>query len=238
MKKLYFWAGILLCTAVSACQENEMKGYSGTDALYFQADASSWSSKSDSVVYSFAGKENTVYTVNLLVNLQGNPTGHDRAVKVAVDPARTTAQEGLHYSPLQAEYTLPAGQMQMTIPVELRNSDPALEEKSVQLALELLPTDELQLGLTGRTHIRIIVSNILTKPSYWDVYRMDYYLGPYSRTLHESYIRILGKDFPATVEEMMPVFEDWQQYGAYMDQYFTEHYPVYDENGNIIEPWR
>jgi hypothetical protein len=29
----------------------------------------------------------------------------------------------------------------------------------------------------------------------------------------------------------------WDVYGAYMSDYFEENYPVYDENGKIIEPW-
>ena len=66
---------------------------------------------------------------------------------------------------------------------------------------------------------------------------MDYYMGTYSKVKHEYCIRILGVDFPANYDGFAATYEYWQQAGKYMSQYFEENYPIYDENGNAIEPW-
>ncbi len=236
MKKIYVWMG-LLALLFAACQENELDRYEGEGAVYFQASASSWISEADSIVCSFAGKEEDAMTVKLLVNLLGNPVEKDRKVKIEIDKELTTAKEGVHYAPLAVEYTLPAGSMQMEIPVEVYNKDVKLEEEAVQLAVRLLPSDDLQLGIAKRTSLRLLISNIMLKPYYWEDFYLDYDFGTYSKVKHEIFIRILGVDFPADADEFDEQYDLWAQRGIYMDTYFTDNYPIYDENGMVIEPW-
>jgi len=235
MKKRFY---IALFTGLFtlACSENDMDGFDSDGAVYFQLD-SQWSNAVDSVVYSFAGKTADTYTVKLPVNLMGAAADYDREVRIAVDQAHTTAEAGKHYDALQSSYTLPAGTYRMEIPVVLHGNDPALEERSFQIALRLEASDDLQLGLSKRTSARIIVSKLFTKPAYWEDMYMDYYFGPYSKVKHEHVMLELGRDFPATKDEYRAEYELWQAYGNYMDTYFTDHYPIPDENGNIIEPW-
>ena len=114
---------------------------------------------------------------------------------------------------------------------------PRLEEEAFQLVLDLEPSDDLELGLTARTTVRVIISNILTRPYYWEDMYMDYIFGPYSRVKHEYCIRELGMDFPQTLDEYGNNYEAWQAYGKYMDNFFYENYPILDENGLAIEPW-
>lgn len=235
MKKIGI-LGMFLGLLLAACQENEMNGFDSEGAVYFQL-SSQWSNTVDSIVYSFAGKAEDTYTVKLQVNLMGAAADHDRTVRLAVDKNRTTAVEGTHYEALQASYTLPAGAYTMEIPVVLLGNDPELEERAFQIALKLEASDDLQLGLSKRTTARVIVSKLLTKPSYWEDAYMDYYFGPYSKVKHEHFILVLGKDFPATLEEYGAEYDLWSAYGQHMDKYFTDHYPILDEYGNPIEPW-
>ena len=104
------------------------------------------------------------------------------------------------------------------------------------LALRLEPTDDLALGVTERTEMRVLISNMLKRPSYWDSV-IKYYFGTYSRTKHELCIEILGEDFPETSAEYYENSTWWEVSGQYMSNYFEENYPVYDENGAVIEPW-
>ncbi len=228
---------LLPCFLVS-CEENDPKGFNGEDAVYFQADAGNWSNVTDSVTYSFAGKNSKKDVVELLVNLMGYPADHDRTFKVMVNQELTTAKEGIHYEALKSEYTLKSGEMQAVIPVTVMNTDEGLKEKTVQLVVSLLPTDELGLGISSRTTIRIIISNVLTKPSYWDRYSMTYYFGSYSRSKHEMFIQILGRNFPPSASEMSASWSYWQDASTYLNNYFTEHYPVVGSDGKVIEPWK
>lgn len=238
MKKI-FYITIFFGWLTLACQENEMNDFASDGAVYFQL-GSQWSNTVDSVVYSFAGKEMDRDTVKLQVNLMGAAADHDRAVRVVVDRERTTAKEGTHYDALQSAYTLPKGEYKMLIPIVLYGNDPALEERALSVALRLEASDDLQLGLSKRTSAKVVFSKLYTKPVWWD---MDFYgsilgddlFGPYSKVKHEYFMLELEKDFPATYEEVLT--EEWQAYSTHISNYFTEHYPIPDENGNAIEPW-
>ena len=111
-----------------------------------------------------------------------------------------------------------------------------MEEKQVTIALALKPSDELYLGITDRRTCRLLVSNMLGKPLYWEG-TISWDFGEYSRKKHELCILELGRDFPAEASEYSAESRMWDVYGAYMSNYFEENYPVYDENDRIIEPW-
>ena len=170
MKKIYYIILGLLVGLV-ACQENDKTDFDSNGAVYFQVNQGSWSDTRDSIVYSFAGKDGDSQTLNVQVNLMGGAVNYERHVRVVVNSGKTTAQEGIHYAALEEEYILPAEAFSMNIPVVLYNKDPRLEEEAFQLVLDLEPSDDLELGLTARTTVRVIISNILTRP--------------YSRVKHE-----------------------------------------------------
>ena len=236
MKKLYYIILGLLVGLV-ACQENDKTDFDSNGAVYFQVNPSSWSDTRDSIVYSFAGKDGDSQTLNVQVNLMGETVNYERHVRVVVNSGKTTAQAGIHYAALEEEYILPAEAFSMNIPVVLYNKDPRLEEEAFQLVLDLEPSDDLELGLTARTTVRVIISNVLTRPYYWEDMYMDGIFGPYSRVKHEYCIRKLGRDFPQDSDEYRTNYGIWKAYGKYMDNFFYENYPILDENGLAIEPW-
>jgi hypothetical protein len=225
-----FW-----CILSVACQENEMTGFENDGAVYFQLNANDWREVADSIVYSFAGKDVTEYTVNLQVDLMGEAVDWDREVRVGIDPELTTAEESTHYRALETSYVLPAGAYTMQIPVTILGTDPRMENQAFQLAIRLEPSADLGLGLSQRTLARIQFSAMLTMPYYWD----EFYWGKYSKVKHEKLIELLGVDFPATEDEYYDddYYYTWDAYCNYLSQWFSENYPVYDEYGNPIDPW-
>ena len=236
MKKLGY---IFLCmVALWGCQDNADYPFKGKDAVYFQlqTDDYYWSETLDSMVYTFAGKGVDEDTLWVRVNLQGDALPYARDILVVTDDEKTTAEEGLHYEALKPVYELPADSVYTQIPVIIYNKDEKLEEKQVTIALALKPSDELDLGITDRRTCRLLVSNMLGKPLYWEG-TISWDFGEYSRKKHELCILELGRDFPAEASEYSAESRMWDVYGAYMSNYFEENYPVYDENDRIIEPW-
>lgn len=236
MKKTNLLLILSVLALFFSCKENDMNDFTGKDCIYFQL-SSNWAETKDSLSYTFAGSEASEATINLRVDLMGQTSDRDRKVKLKVVADQTTATEGTHYKALEDSYILKAGENQMNIPITLYNTDKALEEKSVKLTVDLQPSEDLDLGINGRTRAVIIFSNIMSKPSYWEEGHCDWYFGAYSKVKHECFIRELGMDFPATFEEYYANIDYWQQAGIYMSQYFKDNYPVYDENGKAIEPW-
>jgi hypothetical protein len=168
--------------------------------------------------------------------LAGEVAAEGRPVIVVVDEERTTAKVGLHYEALQPEYELPRDSVCVNIPVIIYNKDEALENKQVVIALALKPSEALDLGITERLSCRLLVSNMLGKPIYWEQ-TIKYDFGDYSRRKHELCMIELKRDFPVEASEYSNERTMWEVYGAYMSNYFEENYPIRDENNAIIEPW-
>lgn len=231
-------AMLLAVNLIYSCEENDPKGFNGEDAVYFQTDANNWAITNDSINYSFAGKNVDTAVVNLLVDLMGNPSDHDRMVKIHINESLSTAQAGVHYEPLKTEYILNAGEMQTVIPIVVYNKDPQLEQKAVVLSIALDETNELKLGITNRTQVFLLISNILMQPTYWKDSRMDNQFGPYTRGKHELIIKLLGRDFPATAAEYKAESTYWKNARSYINNYLKDNYPVTDREGNVIEPWQ
>ena len=236
MKKLYYI--FLLLVAFGSCKDNADYPFTGKDAVYFQLQTESyyWTKTLDSIVYSFAGKGVDQDTLWVRVNLAGEVAAEGRPVIVVVDEERTTAKVGLHYEALQPEYELPRDSVCVNIPVIIYNKDEALENKQVVIALALKPSEALDLGITERLSCRLLVSNMLGKPIYWEQ-TIKYDFGDYSRRKHELCMIELKRDFPVESSEYSDQRSMWQGYGAYMRDYFEENYPIRDENNAIIEPW-
>lgn len=156
MKKIVY-SIIFLCSLLVGCQENEMNTFDNEGAVYFQLNATNWSDMSDSIVYSFAGKDEMKVTLNLQVDLMGEAVDYDREICLIIDQKLTTAKEGVHYQALETSYILPAGAYTMQIPVTILGSDPDLEKKMVQLALQLKASNDLALGLSQRTDRKSVV---------------------------------------------------------------------------------
>ncbi|HJD76926.1 MAG TPA: DUF4843 domain-containing protein [Bacteroides reticulotermitis] len=234
MKKILIFS-ILLATLCASCKNNEDYPFKGIDSVYFQV-SENWAVVQDSINYTFAGKGLDEAVVWIRINLLGYATSHDRKVCVVVDAEETTAKEGMHYLALKDEYMLPADSIYLMLPVFIYNKDETLENRSVVLDLQLEGTEDLQLGIAERTKVRLLINNMLKKPSYWERV-LKYNFGVYSRTKHELCILQLGFDFPEDVNDYDVNDPLWSVSGQYMSNYFEENYPVYDEDNNIIEPW-
>ena len=167
------------------------------------------------------------------MNLAGNIADHDRTIRLHVDEANTTAKVGTHYETLQTEYTLKAGEMQINIPLKVMNIDPLLNNQAVQITICIDETDDFKLKFTKRSKARIIVSNMVMKPSYWDDYSLDFYVYPtFSKKLVELMIELTGRMLPEDPNDFD--YDYWMNFSKILHQYLEEHFPVYDENGNIM----
>ena len=238
MRKLYYI--LFLSVIFWNCDDNVGYPFLGKDAVYFQLETEDfyWTRTLDSMVYSFAGKGVDEDTLWVRVNLEGNTSSEFRPFIIVVDEAETTAEVNLHYEALKSEYDLPKDSVYVYVPIIVYNKDRKLDNESVIITLKLQPTEALALGVTDRLSCRLIVSNQLNKPDYWEgLIASDF--GTYSRKKHEVCLEVLGMDFPLTREEYAADRSAWRVYGAYMSNYFEEHYPIRDEYNNdaVIEPW-
>lgn len=240
----------LVALCASSCTEDRMEGFQTEGSVYFQTSKDNWLSVSKGTNYSFAGKSIERDTIWMQVNLLGEPADYDRKFTISVNDDNK-AVAGKHYEAFQSEYIMKKGEMVTMVPVVLFNSED-LKTSAVRLSFSLGATSDLSLGLKDRTSYYLDLSNFLMKPAYWDepydqyigteyegkylIKVSDFWGGKYSRTKHEIMMKVLGQPLP---EDQYTMLMDsyWQAARAYVSHYFLENYPVYDEDGEIIEPW-
>lgn len=188
--KITIW--LLAAGWLAGCDKKEELVYQSADGVYFDfAESDLTHQRIDSVIYSFAlFPELATDTILLPVRVSGNRTGAARKVKVVLIADKTTAQAGLHYKALAAEYILPADSGRLDIPVVLYNTDPLLAEKAVKLMLQLRPSADFGTTIPKLDTAKIIFSNRLEKPLWWEIWQGE--LGEYSRVKHELFIRVSG----------------------------------------------
>ena len=250
MKIKYIFIVSLCSLLVFACKENTYDGFETKGSVYFQGNTTDWNILDSVITYSFVGRAQIKDTIWLQVNLLGDASPIDRKFKIVEDPLTSNAIVGRHYEALNDEYIMKANEMKTSVPIVIHRTE-ELEKQSVMLSLVLQPTSDLDLGYSNRLRMSIILSDFLVEPIWWNTpydpyvgtmwegmfaYKAADYYGPYSRRKHELCVQELGQDFP---ESIFTFINDdyWVAAMAHMSEYFSDNYPIMDENGNAIEPW-
>ncbi len=232
MKKII----ILAITGLIAwsCTQNEPLLYTAKPAVYFNE----LSNDADSVIYSFTTTVDERDTVYISVKLLG-AIPEDKTFKISVDEEASTAKAGVHYEALRESFVYPAGKVTVNVPFYMLYSAD-LDTSLLSLDFAIESNDDMDAGYSDHVQGRIIITNQLFKPVYWD-YPMSLYFGEYSRVKHQICTDIMGHDFPLTLEEAQywngeTIYGYWMRAGREVAEYIASH-EVYDENGELISDW-
>lgn len=164
--------GALLLVAVLASCHKEML------PLYQQAQNNvyfNFYNGNDSVTYTFAYTPGLLSdTIYLPIRISGNRAPKGLSYKVAVVDSGTTAVAGLDYQALQTSYTIPPDSGTAWLPIVLLNNDTLLTKHSVVLNLQLVATSDLAVQMPDIITARVIISNKLEKPDWWDRWMTNY----------------------------------------------------------------
>ena len=172
MKNIKTIPGLLLLLAVLAsCHKEALPLYQQTqDNVYFN-----FSNGNDSVTYTFAYTPGLLIdTIYLPIRISGNRAPKGLSYKVAVTDSGTTAVAGLDYVALQTSYAIPPDSGTAWLPIVLLNNDTLLTQHSVALNLHLVATSDLGVQLSDIITARVVISNKLEKPNWWDLWMTNY----------------------------------------------------------------
>lgn len=209
---------ILAGCMITACSENEHLQYEEKARAYF-----STLTETDSMSYSFASGTVKDDMVSIPVRIIGASVSYDRTISVQVDPS-STAQEGVHYSNLTRNITLKADSV--TAMVTMRVHDKELDKGDVRLILNIMPNQDFDNGYTDRLKAKLIITNQLVKPAYWNM-PLSLYYGAYTKAKHRLCIQIQGFDFPETMD--FALVSGYMSYGRMVYNYLLKT-PIWDED--------
>jgi len=178
----------------AACDENNDGYYDNQPRLYFPAET-------DSLNYSFGDKlpEYNRHIVYFPVKMLGPKATREMKFKVSLDPEKTTAREGVHFTALAAEYTFSVDSVNAYIPIELLRDEIPEEEITYRIVLHIEASPDFELGIKENLTGILTFNNFLEEPGWWQnmffSYAPNYKPGMYQRLiayyghpLEESYV--------------------------------------------------
>ncbi|MDR1415404.1 MAG: DUF4843 domain-containing protein [Odoribacteraceae bacterium] len=183
---------------LTSCQQNEAMEFAGNGSIYFFEQVPSGFGtmlNASEKNLSFAVLDDAVTETEGRINVRllGSIIDRDRVFRARVVPDSTTAIEGTHYR--LHDGVLPAGALDSYLPVTLFRA-PDLKNESVKIFFEMLPTDDLGIGLQEGAFFTLYLGDFFMKPESWTVF-VDQYLGAYCDNKYKFIIETLGiTDFP------------------------------------------
>lgn len=273
MKRLLIFFFFIQQLFIFAGCEKEIMGYEGREGVYFSVRHNDNSTSLESiwpyqpysnVEFVRLGSADVNFEVKVMIT--GPAKDYDRIFRLAINPDSTTAVAGLHYDPVQEEWTIPAGALSAMVKVHLKRT-PDLEQQPVTLGLRLLPTKDFELSFpewdaipeyTAGTVVSefdaslhtLRINDFMVEPEEWSGSlqagnRESGLFGVFSRRKMEFMIDNLGvqyQDFASPqsmpMARMMLISKDG---AALLIKRFNDKNPVLEEDGRLMwmgsVPW-
>lgn len=170
----------------NACSENDLKGYAGDSYIYFSKSAD------DSTEFSFAyDPEISVGNISLELNMISRIANYDRAFAVRFLPQESTAQEGRDFTYSAKDFVVKANDSLAYMKIEVKKSG-SFTGRSLNAVFEILPNEYFLPGLSGNTKAKIVISDKLSRPEWWDAWHESNGLGTYSDKKYALFIKQMG----------------------------------------------
>lgn len=181
MKKYLFFIFCLAAT-LCGCKKEKTLLYNSQDNIYFNYQTK------DTLSYSFAfelGRSQDTLMIPVIIT--GKTASYARTFQVSVLADSSTAVPTVDYEPLKSSYTMPADSGQVHIPVIIKNTDTALNSKSVVLTIRVSGGKDFGSSFYEAMRTKeILFSNRLEEPVWWPDWAGE--LGNYSRVKHQLFL--------------------------------------------------
>ncbi|MDR0264747.1 MAG: DUF4843 domain-containing protein [Sphingobacterium sp.] len=253
-KKFHILLAFGLFAAMYSCQKEDYLLFEGQTRVQFGPPLSLYKEKA----YTFRDtlKPATFYyypedkikdTVYFDIYTMGNLSKNKRKYKLEQFnlSGEENAVPGKHFisfdDPSMTEsYIIQPDSVHARVPIVIIR-DPELKNKSVNLGIRLVNSDDFGLGETSMLWRKLIITDHLTKPVAWNKTMTDYYLGQYSTRKHQFLVETTAKkwdqDFITELSSSLDLMDYYMSIVATaLADYNRQHpqNPLKDENGELI----
>lgn len=218
------------------CQENNLKMYTGVNAIQLADDADTLKR------YSFYFQDADVMQDTVRFRLRTTGYTADRAREITVRQftleGEENAVEGEHYDWVKDSLNVPANAVYVDIPIVLYRNN--LEERtSYFAAFELLSNENFEQGDPNRLKFYVEFSSNLLRPALWDDYYVRFYLGEWGFNKHLWLIEQTGHkwddEFLSAWDTEPGLSKFWvSKLNELLARYNQEGHVLKDDNGNVI----
>lgn len=248
MKKIIYITFILgMFLGITSCEERDIEVFGTEHFVYFEkfwTDAvSPGTEKADSTMTTFffaKESDNSVYADVVLI-MSGRKLEKDLHFQLRVVDDMTTA--------LPAEYTLQdeyvfharpiaddAVAITDTIQIQLNRSERLEAMKDgYRLVVELVPNNEVKVGQTERSRAIIHVMHDPVKPDWWTKEVDTYLLGTYSAKKYKTFLENVEGAYDLDAEMIKNNSSLARKLALDFKKWLIQNYPVYEEDGELME---
>lgn len=184
MNSRYFLIFLCCMALLAACNKDEIQTFGEQRYAQFTTPVA------DTAEVSFffhPGQDIIQYA--LPVELIGRVSSHDVPYHIRVVDSVTTAT-GNHYS-LPGSFQFDAGQTADTVYLTIHKT-PEMESQAFLLVLEIAPTEEVLPGEKHFTRRALRLSDMTSRPTWWDANMVNLYLGVYTDRKYQTFIEVTG----------------------------------------------
>lgn len=211
-----------------SCSEVDVTDYSSDNFIQFAKTAK------DSTVFSFAYDQSmTTGTVKLKLNCIANLSAENRTFGIQYRPEESTAQAGVDFVMPDEEQILLANDSVAYVEIQLNKSD-NVKAKDLLLVFEVNDYGDFKPGLKDYRKNRVIVSNQLTRPLWWDDWHVDNGLGSWSETKYLKFMEITKvSDLTLDRDGGTMSYSEMRAH-VLKFKYWLQDHPIPDEDGKTM----
>ena len=223
--KTIFFITLFFMGVMAGCSSDDFNGYQADSFIHFNK------SMKDSTTFSFAYDEALKEgDVDIKLNIISGLQGRDRQFAVRFLPNESTAQEGRDFTVNTEQLVVKANDSIGVLKVHVMK-DESLKGKSVHAVFEIVENEEFKPGVMQNRKAKLVITDKLTQPEWWDTWHIKDGLGVYSEKKFRLFIQVTGqKDLTLKEDGGEMEYYDMRVYVTQFKYWLIEH-PQVEENG-------
>lgn len=179
---LYILLGV--CIALTGCSKNDYPGYDADNYIYFSRDTLK------NTVFSFFFEQGDEGVVKLPVEIIAPMTEYGRSYKVGFVSDGSTAREGEDFVLPECDFVFGGNRITDTLAIKVLR--PEKENHEVMAVFELLPSADFLPGMPDRVRAKVVITNKISQPVWWDQWHITSGLGVYSDLKYKAFYECTG----------------------------------------------
>lgn len=235
---------------LASCSEKWPMYDSQENRLGFEFTRDMYGKVIDSLVrYTFVYEPETTLTDTIWLDVRtlGFLTDYDRQFEIEQTPIEpkdlgtlyegeelTDAEAGLHYVPfddpsIKERLVVKAGTNGSIFPLVVKRDDPELRNGKFYIKLKVKENENFKESYPTRRYRIIEISDIISKPQYWNYTAQHYFCGKYGP--EKLRFMINNSDWKVDEDFFKDLFEDYDVdmgYTGYLSSYYTEKLVQYN----------
>ncbi len=221
----------LVVMAFTGCSEENIDVYHGDNYIYFTK------ASTDSTTFSFAYDASLQEgDVSLKLNLIARLENRDRVFAVRVVEEESTAREGRDFSIDPSSCVVRANDSIAYLDVHVMK-DASLQGRSVKAVFEIVASDDFLPGIERNRKAKLVITDKLTQPEWWDAWHVSSGLGTYSDKKYRLFIEVTGQsDLTLTENGGTMDYSDMRGYVVMFKYWLYENPQQEDDGSDMVVP--